>query len=246
MGMPPSLLRLPLRGCNRAHGVLCPCSKTRGMGAGRKLQIHRRNQRWADKDYKKSHLGSEWKKPFAGGARVCAGLVLTPPARQQGAPGLWQGPVQRIVQLLLLLGWHRRRAAWRMCCFCRCFPRQRHCPGEDVSHSSRRMSLVPEQDNSLGSSDSNACHTHSAGRPNTARQRTRQHDSHSHARHNRQHGQSATSSFGPLTGWPQTTCRGVPPYDVCLLAHSSCGACCCLPPSPAVAAAVPLPAAQWH
>jgi hypothetical protein len=82
----PALLRLPLWGCNRAHDVPCARSKTRGMGAGRKLQIHRRNQRWADKDYKKSHLGSEWKKPFAGGARVLAGLVLTPPARQQGRP----------------------------------------------------------------------------------------------------------------------------------------------------------------
>lgn len=51
------------------------CSKTRGMGAGRKLQIHRRNQRWADKDYKKSHLGSEWKKPFAGASHA-KGIVL--------------------------------------------------------------------------------------------------------------------------------------------------------------------------
>ncbi|KAF6265259.1 ribosomal protein S12/S23-domain-containing protein [Scenedesmus sp. NREL 46B-D3] len=49
--------------------------KTRGMGAGRKLQIHRRNQRWADKDYKKSHLGSEWKKPFAGASHA-KGIVL--------------------------------------------------------------------------------------------------------------------------------------------------------------------------
>jgi len=63
------------------------------MGAGRKLQIHRRNQRWAgglltycaagtccrlpftDKDYKKSHLGSEWKKPFAGASHA-KGIVL--------------------------------------------------------------------------------------------------------------------------------------------------------------------------
>ncbi len=50
-------------------------SKTRGMGAGRKLRVHRRNQRWADKDYKKSHLGSEWKKPFAGASHA-KGIVL--------------------------------------------------------------------------------------------------------------------------------------------------------------------------
>uniref|UniRef100_A0A453IA05 Uncharacterized protein n=1 Tax=Aegilops tauschii subsp. strangulata TaxID=200361 RepID=A0A453IA05_AEGTS len=41
-------------------------SKTRCMGAGRKLKTHHRNQRWANKAYKKSHLGNEWKKPFAG------------------------------------------------------------------------------------------------------------------------------------------------------------------------------------
>ena len=40
--------------------------KTHGMGAGRKLKSHRRSQRWADKSYKKSNLGNEWKKPFAG------------------------------------------------------------------------------------------------------------------------------------------------------------------------------------
>ncbi|XP_028195115.1 40S ribosomal protein S23-like [Glycine soja] len=40
--------------------------KTHGMGAARKLNSHRRRQRKADKSYKKSHLGNEWKKPFAG------------------------------------------------------------------------------------------------------------------------------------------------------------------------------------
>ncbi|MBA0637139.1 hypothetical protein Godav_025370 [Gossypium davidsonii] len=36
------------------------------MGARRKLRTHRRRQRWANKDYKKSNLENEWKKPFAG------------------------------------------------------------------------------------------------------------------------------------------------------------------------------------
>ena len=53
---------------------LC-CRKTRGMGAGRKLKTHRRRQRWADKAYKKSHLGNEWKKPFAGSSHA-KGIVL--------------------------------------------------------------------------------------------------------------------------------------------------------------------------
>lgn len=45
------------------------------MGAGRKLRNHRRTQLWADKDYKKSHLGNEWKKPFAGASHA-KGIVL--------------------------------------------------------------------------------------------------------------------------------------------------------------------------
>ncbi|TVU19778.1 hypothetical protein EJB05_35949, partial [Eragrostis curvula] len=49
--------------------------KTHGMGAGRKLKTHRRNQRWADKAYKKSHLGNEWKKTFAGSSHA-KGIVL--------------------------------------------------------------------------------------------------------------------------------------------------------------------------
>ncbi|CAI9778814.1 unnamed protein product [Fraxinus pennsylvanica] len=40
------------------------------MGAGRKLKSHRIRQRWADKAYKKSHLGNEWKKPFAGSSHA--------------------------------------------------------------------------------------------------------------------------------------------------------------------------------
>eukprot|EP00218_Dolichomastix_sp_CCMP3274_P015719 CAMPEP_0170142720 /NCGR_PEP_ID=MMETSP0033_2-20121228/8091_1 /TAXON_ID=195969 /ORGANISM="Dolichomastix tenuilepis, Strain CCMP3274" /LENGTH=142 /DNA_ID=CAMNT_0010379071 /DNA_START=9 /DNA_END=437 /DNA_ORIENTATION=+ len=49
--------------------------KTRGLGAGRKLRLHRKEQRWADKDFKKSNLGSEWKKPFAGSSHS-KGIVL--------------------------------------------------------------------------------------------------------------------------------------------------------------------------
>ncbi|XP_073113597.1 small ribosomal subunit protein uS12-like [Elaeis guineensis] len=49
--------------------------KTHGMEAARKLKAHRRKQRWADKAYKKSHVGNEWKKPFAGSSRA-KGIVL--------------------------------------------------------------------------------------------------------------------------------------------------------------------------
>ncbi|KVH90489.1 hypothetical protein Ccrd_007484, partial [Cynara cardunculus var. scolymus] len=54
---------------------LANMGKTHGMGAGRKLKSHRRRQRWADKSYKKSHLGNEWKKPFAGSSHA-KGIVL--------------------------------------------------------------------------------------------------------------------------------------------------------------------------
>lgn len=39
-------------------------SKTRGMGAARKIKKDRTKQRWADKTYKKAHQGNEWNKPF--------------------------------------------------------------------------------------------------------------------------------------------------------------------------------------
>jgi small subunit ribosomal protein S23e len=54
---------------------LCIMGKTRGMGAGRKLRLHRKEQLWADKDFNKAHLGSEWKKPFAGASHA-KGIVL--------------------------------------------------------------------------------------------------------------------------------------------------------------------------
>jgi len=68
--------------------------KTRGLGAGRKLRNHRRKNLWADKDYKKSHLGNEWKKPFAGAShakgivleKMCAPAAQPCPARAPGAP----------------------------------------------------------------------------------------------------------------------------------------------------------------
>ena len=49
--------------------------KTHGLGAGRKLRVLRRNQLWADKDYCKAKLGSEWKKPFAACSHA-KGIVL--------------------------------------------------------------------------------------------------------------------------------------------------------------------------
>ncbi|RVX23031.1 40S ribosomal protein S23 [Vitis vinifera] len=61
--------------CKTCLCTLVMGRKTRGMGAGRKLKSHRIRQRWADKAYKKSNLGNEWKKPFAGSSHA-KGIVL--------------------------------------------------------------------------------------------------------------------------------------------------------------------------
>eukprot|EP01111_Echinosteliopsis_oligospora_P018474 TRINITY_DN84_c0_g1_i2.p1 TRINITY_DN84_c0_g1~~TRINITY_DN84_c0_g1_i2.p1 ORF type:complete len:146 (-),score=46.88 TRINITY_DN84_c0_g1_i2:49-486(-) len=50
--------------------------KPRGLGAARALRGHRRSQRWADKDYKKSHLGTALKANPFGGASHAKGIVL--------------------------------------------------------------------------------------------------------------------------------------------------------------------------
>lgn len=49
--------------------------KPRGLLAGRKLKIHRRTQRWNDKDYNKAHIATKWKKPFAGASHA-KGIVV--------------------------------------------------------------------------------------------------------------------------------------------------------------------------
>lgn len=49
--------------------------KPRGIRAARKLKRRRIEQRWADKKYKKAHLGSEYKKPFQGSC-MAKGIVV--------------------------------------------------------------------------------------------------------------------------------------------------------------------------
>ncbi|KAF5288680.1 hypothetical protein FQA39_LY15322 [Lamprigera yunnana] len=50
--------------------------KPRGIRTARKHVNHRRDQRWADKDYKKAHLGTRWKANPFGGASHAKGIVL--------------------------------------------------------------------------------------------------------------------------------------------------------------------------
>jgi small subunit ribosomal protein S23e len=51
-------------------------SKPSGINAARKLRNHRRNQRWAQKSYKKAHLDSTYKALVLGGATMAKGIVL--------------------------------------------------------------------------------------------------------------------------------------------------------------------------
>lgn len=69
-------------GKNASNATLIPAfllyflGKPRGIRTARKHVNHRRNQRWADKDYKKAHLGTRWKSnPFAGASHA-KGIVL--------------------------------------------------------------------------------------------------------------------------------------------------------------------------
>lgn len=50
--------------------------KPRGLGTGRKLRNHRREQKWHDKAYKKKHLGTALKANPFGGASHAKGIVL--------------------------------------------------------------------------------------------------------------------------------------------------------------------------
>jgi len=50
--------------------------KPRGIRAARKLRNHRRVERWADKNYKKAHLGTVYKANPFGGSSHAKGIVL--------------------------------------------------------------------------------------------------------------------------------------------------------------------------
>eukprot|EP00743_Colponemidia_sp_Colp-15_P000058 GILK01000068.1.p1 GENE.GILK01000068.1~~GILK01000068.1.p1 ORF type:complete len:158 (-),score=26.16 GILK01000068.1:276-713(-) len=50
--------------------------KPRGLRSGRKLKKHRRENRWADKQYKKTHLASSLKSNVFGGSSHAKGIVL--------------------------------------------------------------------------------------------------------------------------------------------------------------------------
>ncbi|KAI3632569.1 hypothetical protein MIR68_006756 [Amoeboaphelidium protococcarum] len=51
-------------------------SKVRGLNAARKLRTKRRENRWADKSYKKRALGTAYKFSPLGGASMAKGIVV--------------------------------------------------------------------------------------------------------------------------------------------------------------------------
>ena len=54
--------------------------KPAGIRTARKHVKNRRNQVWADKDYKKAHLGTRWKaNPFGGASHAKVSRVLFHP-----------------------------------------------------------------------------------------------------------------------------------------------------------------------
>ena len=62
--------------CAERPAPLPFAGKPRGINAARKLRTVRRQQRWAQKRYKKAHLGTQFKcNPF-GGSSHCKGIVL--------------------------------------------------------------------------------------------------------------------------------------------------------------------------
>ncbi|CAG9783297.1 unnamed protein product [Diatraea saccharalis] len=67
-------------GKERVHIILTGdieiSGKPRGIRTARKHVNHRREQRWADKDYKKAHMGTRWKANPFGGASHAKGIVL--------------------------------------------------------------------------------------------------------------------------------------------------------------------------
>ena len=57
--------------------------KPSGLRTARKHVKNRRNQVWADLDYKKAHLGTRWKANPFGGASHAKGIVLEKVMRKQ-------------------------------------------------------------------------------------------------------------------------------------------------------------------
>jgi hypothetical protein len=63
--------------------------KPRGLQAARKLRVSRRDNRWADKSYKKRALGNIYKTSPTGGSSHAKGIVLEKVSVHYGIRGCW-------------------------------------------------------------------------------------------------------------------------------------------------------------
>ncbi|KAF9579203.1 40S ribosomal protein S23, partial [Lunasporangiospora selenospora] len=59
-----------------SHPLLFSKGKPRGLQAARKLRVSRRDNRWADKNYKKKALGTAFRYSPFGGSSHAKGIVL--------------------------------------------------------------------------------------------------------------------------------------------------------------------------
>ena len=71
--------------------------KPRGQRAGRKLKTHRRENRWADKQYNKRSIGSRYKNPFMGASHA-KGLIVEKIGVESKQPN---SAVRKCVRVLL-------------------------------------------------------------------------------------------------------------------------------------------------
>ncbi|KAK5791018.1 hypothetical protein VI817_006327 [Penicillium citrinum] len=72
----PSTFRLPSTTAPSATTPIFQSGQPRGLNAARKLQSHRKEQKWADLNFKKRLLGTAYKSSPFGGASHAKGIVL--------------------------------------------------------------------------------------------------------------------------------------------------------------------------
>lgn len=81
-----------------------PPGKPKGLRTARKLRVHRRDQRWHDKSYKKAHLGTALKANPFGGASHAKGIVLEK---------VYEDMRRRVGGVQLWRKWHMERQVGR-------------------------------------------------------------------------------------------------------------------------------------
>jgi small subunit ribosomal protein S23e len=89
--------------------------KPRGLNAARKLQNHRREQRWADLSYKKRALGTAFKSSPFGGSSHAKGIVLEKVGVEAKQPN---SAIRKCVRVQLIKN-GKKVTAFGMCGLCK-------------------------------------------------------------------------------------------------------------------------------